>query len=161
VAVLTNSIAAQVVLIATAGVLFYAALTDLKTFTISNSLIIALVVLYVMYTTLSGRWADAPGDIGFAALILAFLICVYALGWMGGGDVKLLSVALLWSGIHCALVFAVMLLVFASAHTLIAKLRRTPMPQHIVRDRTRIPFAPSVAASLIGVFMLGCLRPPA
>ena len=159
--VLSSSIASQVVLIVTAGVLFYAALTDLRTFTISNSLIVGLVLLYVLYTTLSGRWSNAGGDIGFAALILAFLFGVYALGWMGGGDVKLFSVALLWTGIHCALVFAVMLLVFSTAHVLIVKLRDTTRPQNIVRERARIPFAPSVAASLIGVFMLGCLRPPA
>jgi len=27
--------------------------------------------------------------------------------------------------------------------------------------RTRIPFAPSIAAALVGVIMLGCLRVPA
>jgi prepilin peptidase CpaA len=75
---------------------------------------------------------------------------------MDGGDVKLAAVAFLWTGIECALVFALLLLGFAVIHTAAAKLGLV-----VVRrgddGAMRIPFAPSIAAALIGVFMLGCL----
>jgi Flp pilus assembly protein protease CpaA len=77
---------------------------------------------------------------------------------MGGGDVKILTVALLWTGIDCALVFAILLFIFASLHALAA---RSGWAGSVVAgdERRRIAFAPSVAAALIAVFMLGCLQP--
>ena len=41
---------------------------------------------------------------------------------MGGGDLKLLTVAFLWTGTHCVLPFLIVLVIFASLHTLAAKL---------------------------------------
>jgi prepilin peptidase CpaA len=78
---------------------------------------------------------------------------------MGGGDVKLLTVAFLWVGIGCALPFAVLLLLFAGMHVIATKLGWAETRQADDDERKRIPFAPSVAAALIGVFMLGCLAP--
>jgi prepilin peptidase CpaA len=41
----------------------------------------------------------------------------YGLGWMGGGDVKILAVAFLWTGLS-----AVLLALFGILHTSAAKL---------------------------------------
>ena len=41
---------------------------------------------------------------------------------MGGGDVKILAVAFLWTGMSGALIFAVLLAVFSSVHAVAAKL---------------------------------------
>jgi Flp pilus assembly protein protease CpaA len=76
---------------------------------------------------------------------------------MGGGDVKILTVALLWVGVDCALVFAILLFVFASLHALAARFGWTGS-QLAGDNNQRIAFAPSVAAALISVFMLGCLQ---
>jgi prepilin peptidase CpaA len=159
--VLDSLFASEVVLVATAAVVVYAAVTDFRTFTISNSLIVALALLFVLYTSISGRWSEVFWNIGFATLILVFLIWFYALGWMGGGDVKLLTVALLWTGLHCALVFAILLLVFSCLHTAVVKIKGAATKKSNGGAQTRIAFAPSVAAALVGVFMLGCLRFPA
>ena len=158
-AVFDNFFLSYVVLVATGAVLFYAAFTDLRNFTISNNLIVALILLFVLYTAISGRWFELPWTIGFVALIFLVLLWFYTKGWMGGGDVKLLAVALLWAGIHCALAFAILLVIFSSLHTaaitLMGRRRR-----HVRSDgRPRIAFAPSVAAALIGIFMLGCVQP--
>ena len=148
------------VLVTTAAVLFYAALTDLRQFTISNELIVVLALLFALYTVITGRWSELPWNIGFATFIFVILICFYALGWMGGGDVKLLTVALLWTGIHCALPFAFLLLIFSSVHTVASYLIGASAQADGSNGGMLIPFAPSIAAALVSVFMLGCLQSP-
>ena len=159
--VFDSSFLSYVVLVAAAAVLFYAAFTDLRQFTIPNGLIVVLFLLFILHTAILGRWAELPWNLGFALLIFFFLAWLYALGWMGGGDIKLLTVAILWTGVHCALLFAILLLVFTSLYTAAAKLGWVGVQSDGSDNRMRIAFAPSVAAALIGVFMLGCLQAPA
>jgi prepilin signal peptidase PulO-like enzyme (type II secretory pathway) len=61
--------------------------------------------------------------------------------------------------LDCALPFALLLLLFAGIHTIAAKLGWANVQRAENDERKRIPFAPSIAAALIGVFMLGCLAP--
>ena|SRR5258708_2312421 len=151
---------ANVVLVVTAAVLFYVAVTDLKHYRIRNELILVLIGLFLLHTLFSGRWLNAAWSLGLAAFVLVFLVYFYVRHWMGGGDVKILTVAFLWTGVECALPFAILLLVFAFLHTIAARLGWAQSQQPDDDNRARIAFAPSVAAALICVFMLGCLRPP-
>src|SRR6266568_1698193 len=147
----------HVVLVITAGVLFYAALTDFKYFKIRNELILILAGLFVAHALLSGRWVSAYWNLAFAVLMFCIMLYFYAQNLMGGGDVKILTVAFLWIGLDCALVFAVLMAIFAMLHVAAAKFGWVKVQQ--VGKHTRIPFAPSVAGALIVCFMLGCLRP--
>jgi len=149
--------ASYLILVVTAGLLFYIAATDLRAYRISNDLLIVLVVFFFLHAALSGRWVELHWNIGFAALAFGLMLFGYAQGLMGGGDVKLLTVAFLWSGIHCAVPFLLILLIFASLHTLAAKLEW--LSSQRVNGRIKIAFAPSVAAGLIGIFMAGCVAP--
>src|SRR5258705_5050414 len=83
----------HVVLVITAGVLFYVALTDLKYFKIRNELILVLAGLYILHALLSGRWISAHWNLGFAALMFSIMLYFYAQNAMGGGDVKILTIA--------------------------------------------------------------------
>jgi prepilin peptidase CpaA len=154
-----NPTVSYLILVIVAAVLIYAALTDLKHYKIRNDVILILVLLFFAHAFVSDRWAGIAWNIGFAAFILVVLIYFYSRNLVGGGDVKLLSVALLWVGVDCALPFAVLLLMFASIHTLAARLGWAGTQRLADDDRQRIPFAPSIAAALIGTFMLGCLVP--
>jgi prepilin peptidase CpaA len=154
-----NANVSYLILVITAAVLFYAALTDLKHYKIRNDVVLVLVVLFFVHTFVSGRWASIPWNLGFAAFILVVLVYFYSQKLVGGGDVKLLTVALLWVGVDCALPFAILLLVFASIHTLAARLGWAGTQRLAEDDRKRIAFAPSIAAALISTFMLGCLAP--
>jgi prepilin peptidase CpaA len=78
---------------------------------------------------------------------------------MGGGDLKLLTVAFLWVGMGCALTFALLLLGFSATHVVAVRLGWADARQTGHGEGGKIPFAPSVAAALISVFMLGCLVP--
>jgi prepilin peptidase CpaA len=145
------------VLVVTSAVLLHAAWTDLREFKIRNELILALAGLFVLYAVLTGRWADLRWDIAFAALMFLVMLVFYSLGWMGGGDVKILAVAFLWTGLSGALPFAVLLALFCSAHGLAAKFRWVKS-QDTDSGRQRIPLAPSVAAALICIFVLRSLQ---
>ena len=154
---MTSPITSQVVLILTAAMLFYVALTDLKHYKIRNEVILVLAALFFLHAVLSGRWTILHWNLGFAALLFLIMLYFYSMKLMGGGDLKLLTVAFLWVGPFCSLPFALFLLLFAGVHVLAVKFKL--LEGQIANGRTKLAFAPSIAAALISVFMAGCLQP--
>jgi Flp pilus assembly protein protease CpaA len=140
-----------------ATLLFYVAVTDLREFKIRNELIGVLVLLYFAHALVSGRWVSLHWHIGFALLMFSLMLFAYKQNLMGGGDLKLLTVGFLWSGVECAVPFVLILCVFALLHTLVAK--RGWVQAQWVNGRIKVAFAPSVAAGLIGIYLSGCLNP--
>jgi prepilin peptidase CpaA len=150
---------ANATLAMTAAVLLYTARNDLKHFQIRNEFIGLLAALFILHAFLSGRWLDIPWNAGLAFMVFIVMLYFYSQNMMGGGDVKLLTVAFLWVGLGCALPFVILLSLCAAVHGLAGRLGWVTV-QHVGDDRRpMIPFAPSVAAALIGVFLLGCLAP--
>lgn len=147
----------QAVLVITSGLLFYVSLTDLRDYRISNELVLVIGALFFLYAFLSGRWVSMHWNIGFASLMFVIMLLAYTQRLMGGGDLKILTVAFLWVGVDCALLFAVLLIVCAAMLTAAAKLGW--IGAQTVDGRIRIAFAPAVAGALIGTFLLGCLKP--
>jgi prepilin peptidase CpaA len=152
-----NSFPSYAVLALTASILFYAAFADLRNFKIRNELVIIVGLLFFVYAGLAGQWTRIPWNIGLASLVLAVLLLFYSWGHVGGGDVKMLTVAFLWTGIDCAFAFSLLLLVFAMLHLGAAKFGLAKVDRLESDGRMRIPFAPSIAAALMGVFVLGCV----
>jgi prepilin peptidase CpaA len=148
---------AYFVLVAANAILLQAAWTDFREYKIRNELVLALAVLFVLYTLLTGHWAALKWDLAFAALMFIVLLALYAFGGMGGGDVKILAVAFLWTGLAGALPFALLLAIFSGAHSTAAKLGWVKS-QITENGRRRIPFAPSVSGALIGTFVLRALQ---
>ena len=75
------------------------ALNDLTSFTIPNWLNAALLVAFFVAAPLVGAPLSLIGlnlAIGLAGLVLG--MGMFALGWIGGGDAKLLAVVSLWLG---------------------------------------------------------------
>lgn len=150
------AVMAQGVLVVTAATLFYVAFTDLKQYKIRNELILVLTGLFFLHSFLSSQWTSLPSHVGFAALMFLVLLYCYSKKIMGGGDLKLLVVATLWTGPDCALPFAEFLLLFSGAYALAVMLKW--IPSKIVNGKKQVAFAPTIAAALIAVFMLGCVR---
>jgi prepilin peptidase CpaA len=147
------AIYAQMVLVLTAATLFYVAYTDFKQFIIRNELILVLAGLFLLYAVLSGQWTQLHWHIGFAALMSVIMVYYYSQKLMGGGDVKLLAVAFLWTGPLYALPFAVVLAVFACTYIVLVKLGWANAQR--VHGSDRIPLAPSIAGALIVLFAFG------
>ena len=105
----------------TAATLFWVALTDLREFKVRNELIIILVLLYVVYALFSGAWASMQWNFGFALLMLIGGTYAYSLQHIGGGDLKLLTVAFLWTGPWLAAPFVILLLIFTVLYYVAAR----------------------------------------
>lgn len=145
------------ILVIAAVTLFWVALTDLREFRIPNELVLALAGLYLLYALVSGQWVTMRWNIGFALLMMAGMIYAYWQQQMGGGDLKLLAAAFLWTGPWNALLFAILLLVFVGVHYAAVRLGWAAAQQS--GTRLRIPLAPAVAGALIGTFALGFAMP--
>ena len=154
---MNTAAASQAVLLLTGGLLFYMALTDLKHFKIRNEFVLVLAALFILHAFVSGRWVIIQWNFGFALLLSLIMFYFYLKNMMGGGDLKLLTVALLWVGPFCALPFALFLLLFVCIHIAAVKLKF--IEALVVSGKDWIAFAPSVAAALISVFIAGCVRP--
>jgi prepilin peptidase CpaA len=152
---LPSTFLASAVLVVTAAILFYAAWNDLRRFRIPNELVAALAVLFFFHAALLGRWSEMLWNIGLAFLMFLIMLVFYIRKTMGGGDLKLLTVGFLWAGFSCALPFAVFLLAFALVHAFLVKMG---IVSAIGEGGRRVPFAPAIAAAMIGIFMLGCLE---
>jgi prepilin peptidase CpaA len=81
-----------------AALLVAAAVCDLKKREIPHTIVIAVALLAIPFWFASGLapWPDVAAQIGVAALILAIFAGMFVMGWMGGGDVKLLTALALW-----------------------------------------------------------------
>ena len=85
-----------------------AAVRDLATFTIPNWISLALTLAFAPAALAAGVSLGDIG-IGFAvgAAVLVLGAGMFALGWIGGGDAKLMASAALWLGLRGLAPFAV------------------------------------------------------
>jgi prepilin peptidase CpaA len=85
-------------LVALAIALVFAAATDIRRRQIDNWLNAAIALGAPVFWWTSGHalWPDIALQLGVALVAFAFLAGLFALGMMGGGDVKLLTALALW-----------------------------------------------------------------
>jgi prepilin peptidase CpaA len=78
--------------------LLAAAIGDWRSRIIPNWLNGAIALLAIPFWWASGLalWPDVAMQLGLAALVLFLFNLIFAFGWMGGGDVKLLAALALW-----------------------------------------------------------------
>lgn len=82
-----------------AGLLVYAACTDIASLTIANWVSIALAGIFVIAALLTGMPLDQIGLhflFGFGVLAVGFFL--FQANVIGGGDAKLLAAAAIWTG---------------------------------------------------------------
>jgi prepilin peptidase CpaA len=77
----------------------FAAAMDLFTMTIPNRVSILLVVSFAIVAWIVGpSWAVLNNHLTVGAIVFVAAIAMFAMGWLGGGDAKILSAASLWIG---------------------------------------------------------------
>ena len=89
---------AHIFVVAFGACLLWAVWTDVRTRTIPNAVSLAVVALYAGFALaggVDGAWWVGPAVA--AAILVAGMGC-FAMGWFGGGDVKLLAACGLWAG---------------------------------------------------------------
>ena len=146
-------------LAALAIALLAAAVTDIRSRHISNKLNAGIAIGAPLFWWATGLGlVDIGWQLGVALLSLVIFAGFFALRWMGGGDVKLLTALALWVPplvflnliIAMALIGGVLTLAFGAWH--IARRQR---------DRLAIPYGVAIAAAallVIGDTYLPALR---
>jgi prepilin peptidase CpaA len=84
--------------LAFAIVMAVAAVEDFRRLVIPNLLPIILCALWPVYFAAAPSWFGALEAIGCAVAVFLGGAVMFARGYLGGGDVKLLSAAALWAG---------------------------------------------------------------
>jgi prepilin peptidase CpaA len=88
------------VLLIFAALVIAAAVKDLESFTIPNWISIALALAFAPAALLTGASLGAVGiSLAVGLAVLALAVGMFALGWIGGGDAKLMAAASLWLGL--------------------------------------------------------------
>lgn len=111
----------------------FAAFSDLFTMRISNKLVLALVAAFVVMAIYVGLPLDVIGiHLAVAAGVLAVALVFFSLGWIGGGDGKLIAATALWLGLGELLPYLIYASLLGGALTLLLlAARRYPLPQRL------------------------------
>ena len=144
------------------GCVLVAALCDVASFEIPDALSVAIIVLYVGYalvTVLAGlatvSWASQLG--GMAVMFMAGL-ALFSRGWMGGGDIKLLTAIALWTGllglprllIGTSVAGGVLALSVLALRALPALVSKTPGPGlRVLQKGEPLPYGVAIAAGVV------------
>lgn len=140
--------AVVVVELALAACVTGAAINDLRRFEIADSWSIAIALLYAVHAVLAPP-ASLIGHLLAPMVMFALGLVLFARGWMGGGDVKLLTAVACWTGLTglAPMLFGTVMAGGALAIVL-SGLRALPMPAGVrlfERDAP-LPYAVAIAA---------------
>ncbi|HKR25635.1 MAG TPA: prepilin peptidase, partial [Allosphingosinicella sp.] len=111
---------ALILLAALAAMLLAASWCDLKSRTIPNGLNLAIALAAIPFWWAVGLplWPDAAIQIGVAALVFGLFAIAFAMGAMGGGDVKLIAALALWLPWQAVLVLVFLMSIAGGVLTL-------------------------------------------
>ena len=130
--------------------LVVAAVIDVRTFTISNRLNLAVALLAPLYWWSVGipLWPDVAIQLALGAGVFIVLAMAFYAGVMGGGDVKLAAAVALWFSPVTTLKFLVFMSIAGGVLTLLAvaahRLRKRP-------GRPEIPYGVAIAVGGLAI----------
>ena len=141
----------------------YAASSDLLTMRISNKLVLLVAGFFFAIALLTGFSLELLGmHVAAAALVLAVSFSFFALGWIGGGDAKLIAATTLWFGFEGMLMYLVFASLLGGALTLsLLAVRRWPLPLQLKQvlwidrlhdSKTGVPYGIALAAAGLLVY---------
>jgi prepilin peptidase CpaA len=125
---------------------------DLTSRTIPNTLNIAIALLAIPFWWSTGLplWPDAALQVGVAGLVFLFFAAAFALGAMGGGDVKLVAALALWLPWQAVLVLLVIMSLAGGALTLAMYIRH-----RLARNEAKLEIPYGVAIAFGGLWLIG------
>ena len=93
-----NGAFTEILLAGLAAILVFAAVVDIRTFTISNRLNLTVALLAPVYwaSVALSPWPDVAIQLALGAAVFTILAGAFYAGMMGGGDVKLAAALALW-----------------------------------------------------------------
>jgi prepilin peptidase CpaA len=134
----------DILIAALALALLAAAFWDLRTRTIPNGLNLAIALGALPFWWLSGLslWPDIALQIAVAAGVFGIFALAFALGAMGGGDVKMVAAIALWLPPAAVVLLLVVMSIAGGALTLFMAVRhRLRKAQH----KLEVPYGVAIA----------------
>ena len=153
----TPEMIAQICILVFAFAACLAALWDIRSFTIPNSISAGIALLWPVYAIASGLGLEAMAyavATGFGVLIVGMV--GWSRGWIGGGDVKLFSAVVLWGGpaglltliIHTAIAGGVLSLIWMASAPIRFVAVRAGFPVALTPPK-HIPYGVAIAAAAV------------
>ncbi len=129
-----------------AALMIAAAISDLRSRTISNGLNGAIALLAVPFWFASGlaAWPDMPIQLGAGFAVFLLFAGLFALGAMGGGDVKMIGAVMLWIPLP---LFIPTLTVMAIAGGLLSGAMLIHMKMRPSGQPVEVPYGVAIAAA--------------
>lgn len=128
-----------------------AGIEDARLRTIANWKNLVIAVLAVPWWIANGMmlWPDIALQLGLAIIVFAFFCGAFAIGQMGGGDVKLIGALALWFPAEPMLALLIVMSLLGGALTIVMIIDRW---WRKVRDPVEIPYGVAIAiAGLLAV----------
>jgi prepilin peptidase CpaA len=108
----------------------YAMMSDYRWLHIPNAVSIILAVAFFPFAWLAGPAIPFWAHLIVAGAVFLLLFGFFALGWLGGGDVKLIGAIMLWTGPSQGVSFIVLFALFGGVLALILVSLRFALPQY-------------------------------
>ncbi|AJA08804.1 peptidase A24A, prepilin type IV [Sphingopyxis fribergensis] len=123
-----------------------AAISDLRSRTISNELNAAIALLAIPFWIATGLalWPDVPVQFGAAFGVFLIFAGLFAVGGMGGGDVKMIGAVMLWIPVP---LFLPMLTVMAIAGGILSAVMLIHMKLRPSDKPVEVPYGVAIAAA--------------
>ena len=125
---------------------------DLRSRNIPNGLNLAIAMLALPFWWATGLdvWPDMALQAGVAALVFGLFTIAFALGGMGGGDVKLVAAIALWLPWEAVIVLLVLMSLAGGVLTLAMVARKK-----LARSEARLEIPYGVAIAFGGLWLIG------
>jgi prepilin peptidase CpaA len=138
-------------LIALAAMLLAACWCDLKARTIPNLLNLAIALLAIPFWWSVGLtlWPDVAIHVSVAVAVFGLFAIAFALGAMGGGDVKLVAAIALWLPVQSVIALLFIMSVAGGALTLAFLIRHK-----LARAAGRVEIPYGVAIAFAGLWLI-------
>lgn len=126
------------------ALLLAAGIEDARRRTIANGLNTAIALLAPAWWWAQGYalWPDVVLQLVFAAIVLALFAAAFAIGMMGGGDVKLIAALALWLPVVPFLNLLIVMSLAGGAVTLLMLVERRVRPRE---GALEIPYGVAIA----------------
>lgn len=157
----------DLILFATSLLLFAAALEDMARLRISNIFPMLVIGLFIVWVGVTGWENDIWHNATLFLAVFALGCGLFALGWMGGGDVKLLAACALWFDWGAALPWFIYVTMGGGLLSLLIIIARRLVPRGarggsslaIFSPNGPIPYGVAIAAGTIMALYLAGPNP--
>jgi prepilin peptidase CpaA len=135
-----------------AAMIVAAAIWDLRTRTIPNSLNAAIALLAIPFWWASGLafWPDVALQLGLGVAVFGLFAIVFAFGAMGGGDVKMVGALALWLPPQAVLAMLVIMSLAGGLLTIVMVARH-----HLAKAKHQLEIPYGVAIAVGGLWLIG------